>query len=176
MKKYFMQKKLSIACLLIMGMLTGCSKEVDLKTAPASSENNQVLQSPGSITDASIREFLTAPFIAQVNTTTRTDSSTLIFDFVLRKQFQKGDNDHVLVPYGDPQFADRGWKYETTVDPATKEILLSPNDVMEAGIVPGSFQTALATFDPSSQIFNFITRFKELNGNRNEVGETLWRR
>jgi hypothetical protein len=44
---------------------------------------------------------------------------------------------------------------------------------MKAEIVPGSFKVLMATFDPPSKIFNFITRFKEPNGNKSEVAETV---
>jgi hypothetical protein len=44
---------------------------------------------------------------------------------------------------------------------------------MAAGIVHGSFQTVSATFDRASRYLISLQRFKELNGNKNEVGETL---
>ena len=125
---------------------------------------------------SSILHFLTGPFISQVNTTTRTDTNVLIFDFTLRKTFGKGEKSRLSIAYGDPQFVDRGWKYEITLDTKTGGILLSPNNKMEAGIVHGSFQIISATFDQSTQTFEFITRFKELNGNKNEVAETIFKR
>jgi hypothetical protein len=174
MKKHLYGKKLIVAGLLAMVMLSGCSKEVNSNVSLVGPEESGLLQSPGQITDtSSILHFLNGTFFAQVNTITRTDSSTLIFDFIVLKKFQKVDSKRISVAYGDPQFAERGWKYEIAVDPVTQEIRLSPNDLMAAGIVHGSFQTVSATFDRASRIFNFVTRFKELNGNKNEVGETL---
>ena len=102
--------------------------------------------------------------------------SVLIFDFTLVKNFEKGENNQLFIAYGDPQFVDRGWKYEITVDTTTYKILLSPNDKMKAAIVPGSFQIVSATFDRSTKNFNFITRFKEFNGNKSEVAETIFKK
>lgn len=172
MTKHLFTKKLNTASLLVFVMLAGCTKVVDSKNTFTGAEQDQLLQSTNDIT-AIVSLLPNATFISQVNTTTRTDSSTMIFDFILRKSFKKEGSNRLSVPYGDPQFADRGWRYEITIDPATQEIILAPNDVMAAGIVRGSFQTISATFDKATLIFNFLTRFKELNGNRNEVGETL---
>ena len=166
------------ASILIGGMLAGCSKAVDVKPSFMNTLESESVQSlnDSSFTKSSIIEFFKGPFLSQVNTTTQTDSSTLIFDFVVRKFFIKGENAPLALPLGDAQFSDRGWKYEITFDQATGKILLSPNNEMRAGIVRGSFQTVLATFHQSNQTLEFIVRFKELNGNKSEVAETLFKR
>ena len=167
-----------IASFFIGGMFAGCSKEVDVKPSPMNAQESALVQNlnDSSFTKSSIIEFFRGPFLSQVNTTIQTDSSTLIFDFVVRKFFMKGENTPLALPLGDAQFSDRGWKYEITFDQATGKILLSPNNEMQAGIFQGSFQTVLATFHQSNQTLEFIVRFKELNGNKSEVAETLFKR
>lgn|GEM_PF-6079260 len=176
MKKHLTGKTVTIVYFLIGCIVAGCSKEADVKPSLFSSKESQILQTKdNAVPDTlAIVRFLRQPFISQVNTTTRTDSTVLIFDFTLRKNFMKGEKNSVSIAYGDPQFVDRGWKYEITIDTKTSKILLSPNDKMKAEIVGGSFKTVLATFDQSTQNFNFITRFEELNGNKSEVAETIF--
>ena len=179
MKKHLTGAAATIACFLISGILAGCSKEAGIKPCVINSQDNQAAQTPEHSTreTSPILHFFRGSFISQVNTTSVTDSgSVLIFDFTVKKNFEKGANNQLSIAYGDPQFADRGWKYEITVDTTTYEILLSPNDKMKADIVPRSFQTVAATFDRSTRNFNFITRFKELNGNKSEVAETIFKK
>lgn len=155
--------------------LAACSKEMGLKD-PNDTRVVQTSQSNNSTTTTSpVINFFKTPFISQINTTTATDSSILIFDFIETKSFTRGEKKYLLLPFGDGQFISRGWKYQVLIDTTTNAILLSPNDKMKAEIVPGSFTILMATFDLPSKTFNFITRFKELNGNKSEVAETVFK-
>jgi hypothetical protein len=157
-------------------MFAGCIKEMGVKASGVSAQHREAAQEHLMRDTLSILRFLSGHFISQVNTTTRTDSTVLIFDFTLGKRFGKGENNDLSISYGDPQFVERGWRYEIALDRKTGEILLSPNDKMRAGIVARTFQTVSATFNTLTQTFEFITRFKELNGNKTEVAETIFMR
>ena len=162
------------AILCLFFMLAACSKVVDVKDAP---DNVQTGESANSMTTASpVIHFFETPFFAQINTTTRTDSSVAVFDFTDRKSFIRGKKDQLLLPFGDGQFYSRGWKYEISFDSATYAVLVAPNDTMQSQLYPNSFKVLTATFDPASKTFNFITRFRELNGNKSEVAETVFKK
>lgn len=174
MQKHLNGKKLPVAALLAVIMLGACSKEVETQTFDGNSADKLLSQESYSIRDTfSLVHFFRGSFISQVNTTTRTDSNVVVFDFIFKKRFSRAGNNAVSVPFGDAQFADRGWKYEITYDSIINKVSLAPNDIMSAGIVSGSFKIVQAGFDKVNQSFNFITRFTELNGNKNDVGETL---
>ena len=158
-------------------MLAACSKNVDLKASSNDVQEIQASQSNNStIATSPVINFFKTPFISQINTHTITDSTVLVFDFIEKKSFTWGGKDYLLLPFGDGQFISRGWKYEISLDTTTNEVLLAPNDKMRSEIVPNSFKVLMATFDPVSKNFNFITRFKELNGNRSEVAETVFKK
>jgi len=158
-------------------MLAGCSKQVDINTPSADVQDIRTSQSTDLESSAfSIINFFKTPFISQINTTTATDSSIVVFDFIEKKSFTKGEKKYLLLPFGDGQFISRGWKYQVSIDTTTNTVLLAPNDTMKAEIVPGSFKILMATFDPATKTFNFITRFKEPNGNKSEVAETVFKK
>lgn len=170
-----MKKHLAaVAAIVSFFVITGCVKEVNTYSARA--KNVQPEQSKTLPGRDIIKDFFKTPFISQINTTTKTDSSIMVFDFIEKKSFTKGDAGYLLLPYGDGQFISRGWKYKLSVDTATDNILLFPNDTMQSEIVAGSFKTVMATFDLASKTYNFITRFKELNGNKSEVAETVFKK
>jgi len=173
MKKYQTTTTVTLACILISSALISCSKETDVQ-APSSIQNSEATQAV-SRDASSMANFFKTPFTSQVTTTTITDDNTLIFDFIVRKSFTKGDNNRLLLPYGDDQFMSRGWKYEVLFDTSANEIFLFPNDKMKADIVAGSFTTVSAIFDPVTKDFIFITRFKELNGDKSEVAESIFK-
>ena len=167
-------KVTTIVCLFFM--LAACSKEVDVKTSSNDVQNIQSNKSANSLADPSpVINFFKTPFISQINTFTVTDSSVLVFDFIEKKSFTWGKDGYLLLPFGDGQFISRGWKYEISLDTITNAVLLSPNDKMKSEIFPKTFKVLMATFDPVSKNFNFITRFKELNGNKSEVAETVFK-
>lgn len=177
MKQHLTGKKLAVTAMLAISLLTSCSKEVTTKNIMKNPAETLTVAAQSALRDtASVRSFLTGPFLSQVNTTTKTDSSVMVFDFIFQKKFEKGEHGTVAIAFGDGQFADRGWKYNISVNDSTQQLIVTPNSIMAAAIARNSFQVVSATFDKNMQIFNFITRFKELNGNRSEVGETLSKR
>jgi hypothetical protein len=107
MKKHLYGKKLIVAGLLAMVMLSGCSKEVNSNVSLVVLKKAGCCKARSNNRYSSILHFLNGTFFAQVNTITRTDSSTLIFDFIVLKKFQKVDSKRISVAYGDPQFAER---------------------------------------------------------------------
>ena len=128
MKKHLTGKTVIIAYFLISGIIAGCSKQVDIKPSLMNAQSIKTSQELDQLIrdTSSILHFLTAPFISQVNTTTRTDSTVLIFDFTLRKTFGNGEKNHLSIAYGDPQFVDRGWRYEITFDKKREKFWLHP--------------------------------------------------
>jgi hypothetical protein len=162
----------AIVCLFFM--LAACSKVVDVKDAPGNVQAGESVNYMA--TGSPVIHFFETPFFTQINTTTRTDSSLLIFDFTDRKSFIRGAKDELLLPFGDGQFYTRGWKYKISFDTTSCVVLVAPNDTMQWQLVPNSFKVLAATFDPASKTFNFITRFQELNGNKSEVAETVFKK
>ena len=167
------RKVTAIVCFFFM--LAACSKEVDTKGFGDAQDVQTSQRANSTAAISPVINFFKTPFISQINTTTVTDSSILVFDFIEKKNFTKGEKKYLLLPFGDGQFISRGWKYQILIDTTTSAILLSPNDTMKAEIIPGSFKILMATFDLPTKTFNFITRFKELNGNKSEVAETVFK-
>lgn len=169
------RKVTAIVCFFFM--LAACSKEVGMKASFNKVENVQTNPTDNSTAVTSpVINFFKTPFISQINTFTVTDSAVLVFDFIEKKNFTWDKKDYLLLPFGDGQFISRGWKYEISLDTTTNAVLLAPNDKMRSEIFPKSFKVLMATFDPASKTFNFITRFKELNGNKSEVAETVFKK
>lgn len=154
--------------------LTACTKVVDGTDDSVSAVHAQTTNAPAIASP--IIHFFETPFFTQINTTTVTESNVLVFDFTDQKTFTAGKKGSLLLPFGDGQFYDRGWKYQVSFDTVTYAVFISPNDTMTAAIIPGSFKVEMATFDAASKTFNFITRFRELNGNKSEVAETVFKR
>ena len=81
-----------------------------------------------------------------------------------------------MLDYADGGLSNKGWKYVVTIDKRTGNISIAPNDVMDAAIVPGSFNVVYVAFDKYSSTFNFLTEAKEAKNNIvHQVNEIITR-
>lgn len=104
------------------------------------------------------------------------DNIRLILDYFAVKQMTVApDKQHLLLPYGEPNYMSKGWKYVIGYNFTQKHITVEPNDVMKAAIVPGSFESLYAAYSPRYKSWTFRTRFTALadNGNESEVIEPM---
>jgi len=85
------------------------------------------------------------------------------------------DKKHLLLPFGEQKYVNKGWAYVIRYDFDKKKVIAEPNDAMKSGIVPGSFESLYADYSPRYQSWTFQTRFTALddNGNESEVIEPL---
>jgi hypothetical protein len=97
MKKY-QGEAVAIACFFFA--LAGCSKQVDISTSSTDVQDIQTSQYDNLMTGISpIINFFKTPFVSQINTTIVTDSSILIFDFIEKKSFTRGEKKIFTTPF-----------------------------------------------------------------------------
>ncbi len=102
------------------------------------------------------------------------DNISVIFDYFGERTLTELRSDKaVTCGYGEPNLTSQGWKYVIRYNPATKQILLSPNDTMAASIKRGSFEVLAAVYAPAYGSFTFQTRYTDKDGNENEVIDIL---
>ena len=187
MKKINVLTKIVIAGGFSILLLQGCEKNIDA-AKPAASEQvaagevsselniNEFINPSGVVGNYTVRDAKTI-YIGQANDN---GSNVLIhLDYIdVTKKIDLSENKKSLTSdYGPSTTNTQGWKYIISYDVKTKAIVLKPNDVMLAGIVPGSFEQLLAKYDTKAKKWVFVTRYTGLNdnGNESEVSETYWK-
>jgi len=82
--------------------------------------------------------------------------------------------DVVNMDYSD--LGSAGWQYQITFDAGTKQVTISPNNVMtnsETGVYNNSFKIDIQDYNPTTKALHFKTEYKDLSGNARVVEEFL---
>lgn len=176
-------KKLSASFLSILSaifLLSSCAKE-DMKPQAVSTNtvsNATTATGPKQFLGVyNVRDAKTI-FIGQANPKSSNVLIHLDYLDVQKTMSLTADKKHFTMPYGPSNYVDSGWAYIIDYNAKTKEVSLAPNAAMIADIIPGSFETRFATYDPATQEGTFVTRFttlSDVNGNEVEVSENLFR-
>jgi len=66
-----------------------------------------------------------------------------------------------------------GWQYITKYDPNIKDWTVQPNDIMAAGIIPGTFKMPAKQFYKYKRKFYLMTFYTNTAGSDRVVEETL---
>ena len=170
----------AFAILLGTVIFTSCSKEVTKSNVQNEASVSSV-QSSALISDSAAVKFFKGSFSCRGSRTdyrgSVTDTTaTISLDYFLEKKFTPAGQNKLLLDYADGGLSNKGWKYVVTIDKRTGNISIAPNDVMDAAIVPGSFNVVYVAFDKYSSTFNFFTEAKEAKNNIvHQVNEIITR-
>ncbi len=170
-------------------VLAGCTKEITTVTPAAiinqpqssdkttgSSAISSAINPSGFLGAYTVRDEKTI-YIGQANPEGTNVLINLSYIDVPTTITPDKNNKRLTMPYGAAAYADSGWAYLIGYDAATKVITLAPNDAMIADIVPGSFETLFAFYDPKRKEGTFVTRFTTLreNGNETQLSENFFK-
>jgi len=96
----------------------------------------------------------------------------LVVDLDQSQPLLPNDPETILTDYAD--LGSSGWQYVITVDCVTNTITdVGPNDVMAAGITPGSFKLTSATYDVATHTIHIVSQYTNTSGNDRVIDETF---